>query len=76
MITELWAITQEDKGKEHLVLAVSAKTLQATPLLCITESQIPHILEVGRQVSKAMGLTFKLVKFSVREEIQEVHTLT
>lgn len=74
-ITDIWAFVSVDEGGEGIVgmtmeLEEGRKTFM--PFVCADEARVASLRPHAIGISKATGKKIKLVKFSQREEIEDI----
>jgi len=70
-ITEVYAITAIGDDDEEGIPAIST-SMGMMPLIAADERRLKQIMELGQKVANDMGRDFKVIKFSVREDIGEI----
>lgn len=70
-ITVVHAITVVGDDDEEGIPAISSPT-GMMPLIAANEERLHQIITLGQKVADDMGMTFKITRFSVREDIGEI----
>jgi hypothetical protein len=72
-ITELWIFASSDKDGEGIIGETFNVMGQATfmPFVCADKARMESLKPLAKRIAKESGKKVKLVRLSVREEIEE-----
>lgn len=71
-ITEIFAFVAQDSGPEDEGLAAFRSTMGWMPLIGADAERVAKLREAAQEVATRSGKTLRLVRFSVREELDLV----
>jgi hypothetical protein len=71
-IDEIWAFVSCDETGEGICAAPLLGPGSVVPLIAADKARLKSIMSVAQQLATASGKTVKLVKFTVREEVEEI----
>jgi len=72
-IDSIWAVLSVDAGGEGVVAAPLVPGALTVPLIAADEARLKSILPIARAIAKHSGMKMRLVRFTVREEIEEIN---
>jgi hypothetical protein len=72
-IDQVWAFVAVDEDGNEGVCAAPFTGMGVVPLIAADEARLASILPVAQRIATMSGRTVKLIKLSVREELQVFH---
>jgi len=69
-IDEIYAFIAEDSGPEDEGIAAFVSKGWAMPMVAADKARVDSLREMARYIAKATGKPIKLIRFSVREEVE------
>lgn len=71
-IEHVWMVISSDDEGEGICGASLFGTSSLVPLMAADEARLESILPFAKILARETGMTIKLIKFSVREEVMEI----
>jgi hypothetical protein len=70
-IDHLWAFLSVDEGGEGVIGAPLARSSLSIPMVAADEARLDSLIPLAKKISDQLNIKVRLVKFTVREEIEE-----
>ena len=75
-ITEIYAIMGIDPGNDSEGLIAATTPLGMTPLISADPVRLQQMIQMAQEIADKLKQNFKIVRFSVREDICEIKSRT
>ncbi len=73
VIKEVWAyIATDENDVEGICGFMDVHTKQWLPMVCADQARIDSLRPMAEHIAKQSGLPIKLVRFSVRSDVEEI----